>query len=169
MLGGTTGARRTTALERQRQHPYNSPMRNITRIAIATMIVSVAAITAGCSTQETPVQHAQRVEPLLSAAGFHVLPADNPARQAKLQSLTPLKMRFFPREGKMHYWYADPYFCHCIYSGNEQAYDAYQRIKLQQQMAKQDELSAEMNQDAASQEYMNSMEWPANQVFYGGF
>jgi hypothetical protein len=140
-------------------------MRHVTFIAIATYIISIAAV--GCATQETPTQHAQRVEPMLSAAGFHVLPADNPARQQQLQSLTPLKIRFFPHNGKMHYWYADPYYCNCIYSGNEAAYDAYQRIKLQQQMANQDEMAAEMNEQAASQEYMNAMSWPANEVFYG--
>ena len=66
------------------------------------------------------------------------------------------------------YWCADPYFCNCIYSGNEKAYDAYQRIKLQQQMANQQELSTQSNEEAASQEYMNAMAWPADQVFYGG-
>ena len=105
---------------------------------------------------------------MLAAAGFHVLPADTPARQAQLQSLTPLKMRFYPHNGKMHYWYADPYYCNCIYGGNEKAHDAYQRIKLQQQMASQQNLSTQANEEAASQEYMNAMAWPANQVFYGG-
>jgi len=117
---------------------------------------------------ETPVQHAQRVDPMLAAAGFHVLPADTPARQAQLQSLTPLKMRFYPHNGKVRYWYADPYFCNCIYSGDEKAYSTYQQMKLEQQMANQQEETAQMNEEAASQEYMNSMAWPANQVFFGG-
>jgi hypothetical protein len=90
---------------------------------------------------------------MLATAGFHVLPADTPARQAQLQSLTPLKMRFYPHNSKMHYWYADPCFCNCIYSGNEKAYDAYQRIKLQQQqIANQQDLSTQTNEEAASQE-----------------
>jgi prepilin-type processing-associated H-X9-DG protein len=105
---------------------------------------------------------------MLAAAGFHVLPADTPDRQTELHSLTPLKMRFFPHNGKMHYWFADPYYCNCIYSGNEKAYDAYQRIELQQQMANQQELSAQMKEEAASQEYMNASAWPPNLVFFGG-
>jgi hypothetical protein len=152
-------------LERRRSHPYNSPMRHITRVAIATLLT---ALVAGCaSTQETPTQHAQRVAPWLSAAGFHALPADTPARQQQLQSLTPLQMRFFPHNGKMHYWYADPYYCNCIYSGGEKAYDSYQRIKLTAQLANQNQMTAEMNDQAASEEYMNAMSWPADQVFYG--
>jgi len=153
-----------------RPHPYNSPMRHISRTALTALLILILAIvTPGCATQqETPVQHAQRVESMLATAGFHVLPADTPARQAQLQSLTPLKMRFYPHNSKMHYWYADPYFCNCIHSGNEKAYDAYQRIKLQQQMANQQDLSTQTNEEAASQEYTNAMAWPANQVFYGG-
>jgi hypothetical protein len=157
-------------MEPRRAHRYNSPMRQISRTALAALLIFIFAIvTTGCGTQqETPAQRAQRVESMLATAGFHVLPADTPARQAQLQSLTPLKMRFYPHNGKMHYWYADPYYCNCIYSGNEKAYDAYQRIKLQQQMANQQNLSTQANEEAASQEYMNAMAWPANQVFYGG-
>jgi hypothetical protein len=145
-------------------------MRPLNRAAIATLILMIVSIVAaGCaSQQETPTQRAQRTEPMLAAAGFHVLAADNPARRAQLQSITPLKLRFYPHNGKMHYWYADPYFCNCIYSGNQQAYDAYQRLKLQEEMANKDEISAQMNQEAASQEYFNAMSWPANQVFFGG-
>jgi hypothetical protein len=29
-------------------------------------------------------------------------------------------------------------------------------------------LSTQTNEEAESQEYMNEMAWPANQVFYGG-
>jgi hypothetical protein len=149
-------------------------MRPIIRAVLPTLIVFIASIAAtGCATQsqtpaETPIQHAQRIEPMLSAAGFHVLPVDTPARQTQLNSLTPLKIRFFPHNGKMHYWYADPYYCNCIYSGNEKAYDAYQRIKAQQQTANQPDLTTPTNDEAASQEYMNAMAWPPNEVFYGG-
>jgi hypothetical protein len=134
------------------------------------MLLTVGSlVAAGCATQqpETPAQHAQRIEPMLSAAGFHALPADTPARQTQLQSLTPLKMRFFPHDGKMHYWYADPYYCNCIYSGSEKAYGAYERIKLQEQMTNQQQMAAQMNEDAAAQENMDFTMWPANEVFFG--
>jgi hypothetical protein len=128
-------------------------------------LCSFAAL--GCATQpETPIQRAQRIEPLLAAAGFHMHPADTPARQNQLQTLTPLKVRFYPRNDKMHYWFADPYYCDCIFAGNEAAYDAYQRERLQQQMANQQESAAELNEEAAQQENMNYMIWPADAVFY---
>lgn len=89
----------------------------------------------GCATQETPTQRAQRIEPMLAAAGFHVHPADTPARVANLQGLTPLKVSFAPKDGKMRYWFADPVYCQCLYVGNEDAYDRYQRLRLQQIVA----------------------------------
>ena len=130
-------------------------------------IALCTSLALGCAPQqETPVQRAQRLEPLLSAAGFHMHPADTPARQTQLNSLTPLKVRFYPYNGKMHYWFADPYYCNCIFAGNEAAYDAYQRERLQQQLASQQEMSAQMNEDAAQQENMNFMMWPPEPFFY---
>jgi hypothetical protein len=131
------------------------------------LLLLFAIMTLGCAAQpETPIQRAQRIEPLLSAAGFHMHPADTPARQNQLHTLTPLKVRFYPYNGKMHYWFADPYYCNCIFAGNEQAYDSYQRERLQQQMANQQERSAQMNEEAAQQENMNFMMWPPEPFFY---
>ncbi|HVC45049.1 MAG TPA: hypothetical protein VND20_09550 [Candidatus Binataceae bacterium] len=140
-------------------------MRSTIRLACALALCATTAL--GCAAQpETPIQRAQRLEPLLSAAGFHMHPADTPARQNQLHTLTPLKVRFYPYNGKMHYWFADPDYCNCIFAGNATAYDTYQREKLQQQMANQQELSAQMNEDAAQQENMNFMAWPPDPFFY---
>jgi hypothetical protein len=48
--------------------------------------------------------------------------------------------------------YADPEDCDCIYVGDEQAYQRYQNLRVQQGIAEQQEAAAEMNEDAA-------MEW----------
>ena len=53
--------------------------------------------------QETPQQRAERIEPMLAAAGFHMLPADTPERVAETQRLTPLKVRYFIDNGKPRY------------------------------------------------------------------
>src|SRR5262249_49335105 len=52
----------------------------------------IAVLIAACSAfQETPAQKAQRVEPVLSAAGFRVVPADSVKRQQVFSGLPPLK------------------------------------------------------------------------------
>ncbi|HXR24577.1 MAG TPA: hypothetical protein VN742_04380 [Candidatus Binataceae bacterium] len=140
---------------------------NITRAIMSALFISMASlVAAGCATpQETPIERAQRIEPMLSGAGFHVLPADTPARKTQLQSLTPLEIRFSPQNGEMHYWFADPYHCICIFSGNEEAYEAYERAREKQRIANEEEMTALMN-EAAEQENMTFMVSPANEIFY---
>ena len=112
-----------------------------------------------CATQETPTQRAQRIEPLLAAAGFHVHPADTPARVANLQTLTPLKVSFAPKDGKMRYWFADPVYCQCLYVGNQATYDRYQQLRLQQKLAEEQQETAQINESAAMQEQMDFGMW----------
>jgi len=123
-----------------------------------TCFVLTFSLAAGCATQETPVQRATRMEQLLAAAGFHTHPADTPDRVANLEALEPLKIRFVPKNGKMHYWYADPVYCHCLYVGNQDAYDRYQQLRVQQGLAAREEEAAELNQSAAME--MSYPLWP---------
>jgi hypothetical protein len=124
------------------------------------LILVIVLIFTGCATQETPMQRAQRIEPMLSAAGFHMKPASSPEQQTNLQGMTPLKVRFYPLNGKMHYWFADPVYCDCLFSGNEAAYQRYEQIRLQQRDVRAQEQTAELNADAAQEEQMNWMMWP---------
>jgi hypothetical protein len=143
-------------------------MRYLTRAIVWILFVvpTVSLSATGCATpQETPVERALRIEPILSGAGFHAVPADTPARKAQLQSLTPLEIRFTPRDGKMHYWFADPYHCKCIFSGNEEAYAAYEKVREQERMANEEEIIEQMN-EAVAQEKMTFMASPANETFY---
>ena len=116
--------------------------------------------------QETPQQRAERIEPMLAAAGFHMLPADTPERVAETQRLTPLKVRYFIDNGKPRYWFNDPVNCHCVYVGSEKNYQQYEQIRLSQQAARQEAEAAQMNEEAAEQEQMNMMMWPGPFIMY---
>jgi hypothetical protein len=135
-------------------------MRVYASTVVRYLILGTLLFAAGCATQETPMQRAQRIEPMLSAAGFHMKPTTNAAQQATLQGMTPLKVRFYPLNGKMHYWFADPVYCDCLFVGNDDAYQRYEQIRLQQQDVQAQERAAEMNEDAAQEEQMNWMMWP---------
>ena len=84
---------------------------------------------AGCA--ETPQERAARIEPMLSAAGFQMLPADTPQRIAETQRLTPLKVRYYLDNGKPRYWFNDPVNCHCVYVGGQKNYQQYEQIRLE--------------------------------------
>ena len=117
----------------------------------------------GCA--ESPQHRAQRLEPMLSAAGFNMLPADTPSGSEGWRP-TPLKMRYHFSNGKPHYWFADPYVCNCVYVGNEAEFQKYQQLKLQQQMVEREQAAAEMNENAAEQEQFNFMMWPGSPFIY---
>ncbi len=55
------------------------------------------------------------------------------------------------KDGKPRYWFADPYQCNCVYQGNEKDYQRYQNLRIQQKLVKEEEQTAELNQDAAMQ------------------
>jgi len=117
-------------------------------------LMFAVALSACALFQESPRQRAERIEPMLSAAGFNMLPADNDQKISAIQSLPPLKMRYYTKDGKLTYWFADPDYCRCVYTGNEAAYQRYQNLKIQSQMAQQAEMAAEANEEAAEETSM---------------
>ena len=123
----------------------------------------IVCVLGGCA--ESHEQRAQRLEPMLSQAGFHAVPADTPARVERLNQMRPLKVSYFSQNGKSIYWFPDPYVCHCLYRGNEKNYEKYQELKAR---ASSEQEEPEAADDQASQRaFMEFMASPASQVFYG--
>ena len=107
--------------------------------------------------KETPEQKAQQIEPMLSAAGFVMLPADTEKRQQQLQNLPPLKVSYYVgRTGKLHYWMVDPTYCKCMYLGSEQAYQRYEQMRLQAKWQQQENETARTDLEAEQQEAMDA-------------
>lgn len=110
------------------------PAASFAIFSIATLLAALC----GCASVEplppTPAEQAQQIEPLLAAAGFRILPADNPERHKQLQSMAPLQLQYYVgKKGNLHYFMADPYYCNCMYIGSEKDYQNYQQIRLNQQ------------------------------------
>ena len=121
----------------------------LTRRALA---AATLLLLAGCSLfRLSPQQRAAQVEPMLAAAGFRMLPADTPEKAEHLQKLPPLKLTPRKHKGQVQYAYADPYSCHCLYVGDEQAYQQYQRLSLEKNLADEERQAAMMNQAAAAE------------------
>jgi hypothetical protein len=76
-------------------------------------------------------------------------PANTPERIAMLKRLPP--HRFIRREhgDVVHYVYADPLVCSCLYVGTQQAYDQYKRDRQQERIADEQQLAADEYSDAA--------------------
>lgn len=81
-----------------------------------------SAMLAAC--QPTRMAVAQK-EDGLSASGFIVRQADVPERQTLVNLLPANRMSWYQRGGAVHYLYADPRWCNCLYVGTQEAYDKW--------------------------------------------
>ena len=96
----------------------------------------------------SPQQRVQEHEDLLAAAGFTVLPANTPARQTQLHTLPPHRFVQQARGDRVVYLYADPLVCQGLYIGDQAAYGRYRQEIFQRQIANEQLLAAQMNQQA---------------------
>ena len=100
-----------------------------------------AAFLTGCAA----IQQAEKnsTEQLLSAAGFKVLPADTPQKQAKLAELTPNKIARQIRGNNVYYLFPDDQN-QFVMVGDQAAYSKYQNLVVQQQISDQNMMAAQM-------------------------
>lgn len=118
------------------------------RIILSALILTVAGVAlVGCTYFRN--MEAMQTERILAAAGFQMKLADTPQKQAYLQSLPPRKLVPHQREGQVYYIYADPTHCNCLYVGTAGAYQRYQKLALEKQIADEQREAAAMNQAAA--------------------
>jgi hypothetical protein len=109
-------------------------------------VIALLAL-AGCATQQDIVQSREH---LLAAAGFRIHPAATTEEQHELASLPPHQLVWQQRDGKLAFIFADPLVCHCVFVGDEQAYQAYRRMEFEQQVAQTYWEAGQMNENAAA-------------------
>lgn len=114
----------------------------------AAVLAALFAVTAlgACETQQQVIT--QR-EDKLAAAGFVVKPANTPERQAMLARLPAHQFVTRQNGDTIHYVYADPLVCGCLYVGTQQAYDQYKANQLAQHIADEQLMTAQTYSDAA--------------------
>ena len=96
---------------------------------------------------QTPQQQVTDKEDNLSAAGFQVRPANTPERQAMLHRLPAHRFVQRTRGDVVSYVYADPLVCNCLYVGSQDAYGRYRMHMQQQQLADEQQMTAQMYSD----------------------
>jgi hypothetical protein len=93
-------------------------------------------------------EQAASTEDMLAAAGFKIVAADTPQEMNMLNSLTPNKVQFSVRDNKPLYWYADPYNCKCVWTGDQAAYDRYERMVYESNLVDEEQEAAMMAEQA---------------------
>jgi len=118
----------------------------ILRLVSAAALLTAAVAVTGCQSQSAIVaQH----EDALAAAGFVVRPANTPERQMMLNRLPPHQFIQRVSGDTVHYVYADPLVCGCLYVGTQQAYGQYRLHQQQQNLADEQMMAAQTYSDAA--------------------
>ena len=131
----------------------------ISRKTWAKASASVLAIAVGCASTTS-----QKTD-LLSAAGFKLVPADTQKKQELLATLTPGKLTLITWKGKT--FYVQPAGTDQAYVGTPAEYQAYQQLRLAQQMSNNDVMAAELNQESNSG-WGNAWGPGLYRGFYGG-
>ncbi len=105
------------------------------------IFAALCVFLSGCAAIQK--QKVEDTENILSAAGFNMHLADTPEKMAHLQSQPQLKM--VPRRinGKLWYTYADAKYSRALYIRDAKAYQQYQKLRLQKDMAEEQENAAE--------------------------
>ena len=96
-------------------------------------------------------QQTEDTEQLLAEAGFKMKPAETPAQMAHLKTLTQNKIVPHEKDGVVYYIYADATTCQCFYWGRDQSYQNFLQLQDQQNIANDERMTAEMNE----QEYLD--------------
>ncbi len=112
-------------------------LRTISTLMLLAACVAISACAAA---------QVQNKEDMLAAAGFTLVPANTPERQASLSSLPPHKFVHQVHNGAMVFTYADPTICDCLYVGNQGAYDRYRQAVFAKKIANEEQMTAEIYQ-----------------------
>jgi hypothetical protein len=111
--------------------------------ATVALLLAVQGLT-GCATMRI-----EQKEDNLAAAGFVIRPANTPERIAMLKRLPPNHFVRREHNNVVHFVYADPLVCGCLYVGDQKAYDQYKRDRMQQQLADEQAMTANAYADPA--------------------
>src|SRR4051812_36591959 len=101
----------------------------LTLLTYSTFAAILIAFGSGCATTK-------QTEDLVKAAGFQAHPATTAAQQAHLKSLPAHKVSSLQKEGKKYYVFPDAKQ-NVLYIGDSTQYEAYQKLRKQQEWAEE--------------------------------
>ena len=108
------------------------------RATASAVILGMCFAVSACASQ------VQNKEDLLAAAGFTVVPANTPERQASLKAMPPHQFVQQVRNNQIVFAYADPTVCDCLYIGNQAAYDRFRHEMFVRNIVKEQQMTAQI-------------------------
>src|SRR5207244_4818205 len=119
-------------------------MKPLRFVFLSSIAIVCTALVIGCATTQTTTQNR---ESMLVASGFKTITPKTAAQQQKLQNLPSGKVTMIQKRGKTYYIFPDP-AQNRAYVGGPNEYQAYQQLRAEKKLAKENLETAEMYQDA---------------------
>ncbi|MBN1342855.1 MAG: hypothetical protein JXQ73_09265 [Phycisphaerae bacterium] len=105
------------------------------RLASAIGLASLIVFLGGCAAT-------RQTEQMLSAAGFKMTSADTPEKLAHLKALPQYTLLTREHDGRPYFVYADA-ASKRLYSGDQKAYEQYQKMAFEQGVAEEESEAAD--------------------------
>jgi hypothetical protein len=123
-------------------------MKVTTRLFHGSIVAGCIALLISCATTQSTSQNR---ESMLVASGFRVITPKTAAQKQKLQNLPAGSVTLIKKGKKKYYVFPDPAH-NQAYVGGPKEYRAYQQLRAEKKLSREDVQDAEMYQDA-------TMEW----------
>jgi hypothetical protein len=123
-------------------------MKPTSRLFLTGIAVGSVALLVSCANTQSMSQNR---ESMLVASGFRLITPKTAAQKQKLQNLPPGTVTMIKKGKKKYYVFPDP-ARNQAYVGGPREYQAYQRLRADKKLSREDLQDAEMYQDA-------NMEW----------
>jgi hypothetical protein len=112
-----------------------------------TLLCAILAIAGSCSLyndyESSRPANIGELEARLVQAGFHRVAIETPAQNGAVADLPLHRLNRYQSATGNVYWYADPTVCHCLYEGDQPAYERY---------------AALLEQESETAEYVNAVQ-----------
>jgi hypothetical protein len=109
----------------------------IRRKPAALVALMMCALAASCSIysayEQSKPANVMKLEARLTQAGFHRVSIDTPEQDGAVAELPLHRLNRYDSAQGSVFWYADPTICHCLYQGDEVAYQRYLDLLQQEQ------------------------------------
>jgi len=123
-------------------------MKSTTRLFLSSIAAGCTALLISCASTQTTTQNR---ESMLVASGFKVITPKTAVQKQKLLNLPTGQVTMIKKGKKSYYVFPDPAH-NQAYVGGPKEYQAYQQLRADKKLAREDLQDAEMYQDA-------TMEW----------
>lgn len=121
-------------------------MRTLLLFLLVALPASLAV--SGCAHRQEGKRSAE-IRQLLSAAGFTTKLANTPEKMEKLRAMEQRQILAHSLDGGTYYTYADADGCGCLMAGDEKAYQEFNRLAIEREIAEDYRRAAEAQERMA--------------------